>query len=779
MKRYINHLVILTVLIVIFLSSFYGKALLNPNSELFGHEGDGMKNYYTYVYYINNNISNKEFEGMNYPYMENVMYTDCHPFLAFVLKQINRIFPHISNYSVGILNTIMLLSIVLTAYILFFIFIKLKVDSLLSVLGAVAITVLSPQILRITGHYALSYSFAIPLTIYILLFDEYKNKVLLILISVILLSFFTHAYLGMIESLLVFVYAFIALFFQNILKRNYNNLKYLKLLIASIVPIIIFYFFVKILDTHTGRTTNPWGIFENHAELSTVFLPVLDGLLSGLRDKFFPNINQIWEGFAYVGFMSILGIIFYFIYSILVKFKVIISHKKFIDNITLKYLIIASVLILLFSLLLPFRSIFYEIINSVSAIKQFRAIGRFAWVFYFVINIALIFMLNKVVIAFRNKNRNILAISILIFVPVFIFLEGIHYHKLISKQLVESPNLFDIKQTSQQFQDDCKIVNSDNYQAIISLPFFYIGSENFGKSIDEGDIYKLSFLFSYHLKLPMTNSYLTRTSIYESKNIMQLMSSNFYKKEVESDLKSNKPFLIVYSNDPLSEAGNEILRKSKNIVKREKYSLYEIQFDSLFNNNANQEYNKFANKKDSMFYKDGFFVSDTGLYFSFTDFDKYKELSIDDSGGCYNGTLDRYNNIFSIDANVLNKNRQYVARFWMYNYGENYGQDYLSAFIFFQKKNGDKVKWLLPPVSARWSYQINGNWTLVEVPLDMSGFDDSTHYDLIIKGKYDNANPLYVDKLLFYDKALDIYKLESDKSILYHNNHQIRFLSEN
>ena len=103
------------------------------------------------------------------------MYTDCHPLLASVPKFLNQQFPGLSNYSIGILNLLLVLSIGITAFILYFIFIELKINYILAILGALGISALSPQILRITGHLALSYSFFIPLTIYLIVFFSHLD----------------------------------------------------------------------------------------------------------------------------------------------------------------------------------------------------------------------------------------------------------------------------------------------------------------------------------------------------------------------------------------------------------------------------------------------------------------------------------------------------------------------------------------------------------------------------------------------------------------------------
>ncbi len=770
MNKQIKFAILLVFLALTFIVSFYGKVITSPNSFLFSSNGDAMKNYYTYAFYIKNNVSNIEFEGMNYPYNENFMYTDCHPLQASSLKFINQYFPQVSDYSVGLLNIIMLLSIALTSFILYLIFIKLEINRLLSVLGALAITILSPQLFRLTGHLALSYSFFIPLTIYLLLlFEKNPRKIYtLFLFLVILLFFFTHAYLGMIASVMVFVYSSIGVLNNQLAKREKTEfLKYLQTLLASIIPVFVFCIFVKLTDSHTGRTTNPWGIFENHAEISTIFLPI-SGPLNIIKDALFDDLKQTWEGWAYTGIVAIAVFSFY-IFSFTRKKSL---YAKWSKNHFLNRLFITSVLILCLSTLLPFRKLMFTLVDNFDMIKQFRAIGRFAWVFYFITNILAIFIIDKVILHFKERKRMVLANVLIVLVPAIIAVEGISYHYNMSHEVTKSQNLFSLKQTHEVFQEDCRDIAKNKYQAIISLPFFYIGSENYGKSAGN-DISKLSFMFSYHLDLPMINSYLTRTSIPESKKIMQLLASEFYKKDIEDDLKSDKPFLVICSNEELSKGDKNLLYKSKILKKREGYSLYEIDKNSLFRNSIMAEFIKFNSKKDLLSEKDGFLVSDTNLYFSYIDFDQYHKPPFEKDNSCFKGLQRNYNTIFSIKGSELDDTKKYIANFWIYNDGENYGQDCLNGMIFFIKSKAGKEDWIFPIFNARESHEINGNWSLAEATL--SDIEKDADYKLVVKGSDRSKLNYYIDHLLFYDSKLDIYRLISstDNIYLFYNNNRL------
>jgi hypothetical protein len=782
-SKSIMRISILTGLCAIFISVFYGKVITNPNSMLFSSNGDGLKNYYTYAYFIRNNISCTNFEGMNYPYGENFMYTDCHPILAMAIKQLSKFIPGLSDYSIGILNLLMVLSIAITVYVLYSIFKELKINYILAILGSIGITVLSPQIFRITGHFALSYSFFIPWTIYLLLLYEssiHRNKYIIFLVLSILIFFFIHAYLGMIAATIAFTYAIVGIINQYIQGKRINILKYFKILAASLIPIVIFYLFVKITDIHSGRTTNPWGILESHAELSTIFLPSL-GPLCIIKEYLFPGLIQTWEGWSYIGISTILALLFYILISVInsVKARSVLIDKTWLDNIPLRQLLVSSILILAISLFIPFRFHLEWLLKYFIIIKQFRGLGRFAWVFYFVSTICLIYIVNKIFERLKEKKLNLAGYVLIILVPISLICEGIPYHNFTSLELIKSPNLFDINQTSESFRSDIQSINPSKYQAILSFPFFYIGSENFGKSAND-KIYKLSFLLSYHLKLPMLESYLTRTSIHESKYIMQLLASNFYHKSLKDDLPSDKPFLLISLNENLSPAENNFLKKSKVLISNAEYSIYEIQPKAFFENTSFQEINDFNKFKDNLFQKNTFLVSDTTLYFSFLDFkQKSPGISFSENNGCYSGLQRNYNSIFSIEPGTLQVNRNYTTRFWMYNDGENFGQDCLEGMIFFQKRKGDHIEWLNPIITAGTSHEIFGKWSMVEL-----SFDNNTNdmwYDLVIKGNDLSDKSIYIDDLLIFDSELAIYKyLKSDNHyFLFHNNHRIGIPSEN
>ncbi len=742
--------------------SFYGKFLTSPNSYLIDSEGDAMKNYYTYQHLIKNNSGIIEFEGMNYPYSENFMYTDCHPIQATFLKLINTYIPIVSDYTIGLLNFFMIVSILITAIIIFLIFIELKVNKWFAILSAIGITILSPQIFRLSGHWALSYSFAIPIIVYLLLgFEKRKSIKYLIYIFVsILILFFTHGYLGMITSLVALSFVGIDMVFSlftNQLKTKFSS--HLKLGLASGLPVLLFFIFMKIIDFHSGRTTNPWGIYEHHAEFENAFLPFLqlNDYLSNLTTL---KLTQPWEGMSYIGVVGIIGLVLFLFKSR--KNKII---NKFENNFLIK-LLLGSIIILCVAILLPF-GLWEILIEKISLIKQFRAIGRFAWVFYFVANIVAVYGIHLVLLKLKGKGKLIIVNSLVVILPLLMVVEGVRYHAYLASIRKTDINVFDLKQTNNVFQTSIKSIDKDEYQAIIMLPYFYVGSDNYGKQSND-ELSKLSFMFSYHLNLPMFNSYLTRTSIEESKNIIQLMSSNFYPKVIETDIKNDKPFLIVCHHELLSENEELLISRSHKLSSNEVYSLYEVTKQDLFHNTVKDEIIAYKEVRDSLVLKDNFLVSDSGLYFSHINFNQPDSPEFCESG-CYTNMQSGYSKLLLINGADLSQGETYVARFWMYNEGENNGQDAFNGMAFFEKDKKGIKEWIFPITSMQNTQEINGDWNLVEVVL--SDIDITTNYQLLLKGDDKAKMSYYIDEVVFYDQRLIIYK-EFD-TYLFKNGHRI------
>lgn len=162
-------------LVVIF---FYYDVFNHLNFTIFGLVGDGIKNYYTLWYHSLYGTSFWHVEGLNYPFGEHLVFTDAQPVIAFLIYILRFVFPQIGNYIPGILNSLMFISIIFGVLYTEKILRHFSLKQFISIPTSILIVMMSPQMERLTAHYALSYVVILPLLIYnlILFSKQYRFR---------------------------------------------------------------------------------------------------------------------------------------------------------------------------------------------------------------------------------------------------------------------------------------------------------------------------------------------------------------------------------------------------------------------------------------------------------------------------------------------------------------------------------------------------------------------------------------------------------------------------
>ena len=84
----------------VILYSLFTRVVKCPACYLFEDGGDGLKNYYTLDYYVKHD-DGWHFTGMNYPYGENIIYTDNQPILALTLRWIDQHITDMDRHAVS------------------------------------------------------------------------------------------------------------------------------------------------------------------------------------------------------------------------------------------------------------------------------------------------------------------------------------------------------------------------------------------------------------------------------------------------------------------------------------------------------------------------------------------------------------------------------------------------------------------------------------------------------------------------------------------------------
>ncbi|MEO8146756.1 MAG: hypothetical protein ABI723_03910 [Bacteroidia bacterium] len=772
-KKPLLSLAVLTGLSFLFLFSFYGENLKHPNKYLFTDSGDGLKAFYVFDYHVFNDTSGTNTQAVNYPYGEVHVFSDGQTAIANSFRLIDPVFPKLKNYSIAFLNALMLFSYLFCFILIFLILNKLSVPDNLSIAGALAIGILSPQVFRFLGHPSLSYCFMIPLTWYLqILFFEKENKwfYTTLIMLLLLVSPFIHGYYILIGGLFIFLNWLIKIL-------QLHNMKFFKatlphIIVQFIIPVMFFQLYMKIFDHHSGRSTDPYGLLVFNANFSTVFVPNHPPF-DKVFQYFHPFQYQNWEGWAYIG-LPMLFIVAFSVFKIiryLLRKNLRLIFKPALPEI-LQSAVWASVLILLYSFAYPFKWHAMFLLDLISALKQFRALGRFAWVFYYIFSVYGVFVLYLVSRVLKQKNLKVTAYSIQILFFTVLLFEGFAYHKEVGPLVCKATNQFNKDLLYENYSKALKAIDTKKYQAILPLPYYHIGSEAQTRVVPDSTM-KSSMYFAFHSKLPLIASSSARCSMTESRKLVQLLAPSFIKKEAMQDFKDKRPFLITYAKDPLDDDEWRLLYKAKKIYGNENLELFELNYDDLFANTSDAELKQFDLIKDSLYTNEGYLSDKKDVFIYHDDFEAIKSDTALQSKGALKGSLKDYIFILPRKALPLDEGKEYVASFWIYNRGSypNTGMTVIEEC----NPDGSGIDWRQMYDNARCA-NIDGDWSLIELKFTLKKKGDLI--SIFTKGDDSVDKTVYRDNLLIRPADVNVYKsieTENGKTkVLFKNNFVIR-----
>lgn len=575
-RKYLPQLLLfLGTVTLIFLS--IPELITSPNDFLLTSEGDGLKSYYVFDYQLKYRDSFNHFSGLNYPYGENYLYTDGFPALQYFAQ----FFPFLDSYSVGIIHITIVLSFFLTTYFLYKILHFYTNNKWVSILGALSLFTLQPQFYRLFGHLSMSYSCFIPMGWYFLIrFLNDKKKVFwtILLFITTTIWYFTHGYLGLM--LTIFLMG-VLIFKPKIWK---NKLYFLSALSFTMLPLIIFFILSKWSDSISDRTTEPFGFFEYQSHWKSVFLSP-NGIFGDWISRFISFENLNWEGTSYIGLTSFL-VLFSLIILVIIKIFRPISTNLFPKEIFI-YLGSSSIL-LLYSFGIPFNQ-FPVLLDILEPLKQFRAVGRFAWPFFYVTGILSFVVLYNLYLLAKTKWLKIAAICLLSIGSSLYFFESL---PMLIKDRKYAKNLLKTENLPANQQDLISFIqkNKAKYQCILPLPWFHVGSELYGKEPNQKTMTNV-LIASSQTGLPIYSCMLGRTSFSQTHDFFRSLGSKYQIKNKIEKI-SKKDFLIWFDFQALyAEDEQDLYDSSLPVFKNNFGELRSLSPDKIFKRIMEQDTN--------------------------------------------------------------------------------------------------------------------------------------------------------------------------------------------
>ena len=558
----------------------FWPVLLDPNDHFFTAGGDALQSYYATAFYALHDVGDR-FTGMNYPYGEHFNYPNLQPLIALVLNFLQRHGVPAGQYTVGITNLLALASLVVTPVVLYAILRRTRLPVLYAAVLALVIGFMSPQVLRLDAHLSLSYGCFVPLLWYCIIRmqenpRQWRWYVLFavgsLLMGAVMLYFLACGCFFLMAHVLVLAW-------QQPRLRPWLG----RMVLAALLPLLLFRGYLWATDHVTDRPPNPYGLLIYVASPASVFLPVLGPLHDWGQEHGFPQADGM-EGLSYIGIVGTLTLLV----TLVVGGRAIVRRRQWKRlgrlalPLHLRTGLWAATLLLLLAFGLPFKwRVFDWLTDHSGPVKQFRSLGRFAWPFYYVASTYTAYVLYRL---WRYLRRRQLRKWAWVGLPMLLLWGSEAWWQVSAKalQVTQSTGASAFLNPAKDLISRLTWTNRkvSDFQAILPLPYYNIGTDKFDLSGSGNSIYQADKA-SATTGLPLLACYVSRASVGQAMQHVQLLSSELVPKELLTHFPNNKPLLLLVTPDALTEAEQRIVRLGKLLLQAPEGALYELPLAAL------------------------------------------------------------------------------------------------------------------------------------------------------------------------------------------------------
>lgn len=525
------------------------KIVINPGSIVLEMGGDSIKNYFSFIQHAKHGDW-FSFSGMNYPYGENIIYADGQPLLSILLQRLG-----VSDYNIilSVLHLAMALGMFLCIVYCYKVFTYFKVHPLFAIVAACIIPIASPQLIRVMGHFGLSYMCIVPMLFYWSVKYNSNSKLLYPVIIFIAGSIFSllHPYLAALAIMWVIFYV-VAYFLSAKATLKGKFLHVLPMILVIILIVAFVKTTIAITDDVIDRSTYPYGIFSDCTTYISLFTSNWSPIWTAILGENYPGSRT--EGTGYPGLVVLL-IVTIAIITIITR---AIRRQKVLSITSDSGFKPVWLLMALFSIILAHGAPLIwmpSIVDYVAALRQFRTLGRFIWIFYYIATIYSVILLYAYYVKYREKRRKISAVLVLILPILFWFWEAKPNVDVLHKRQKSAGYNYDFVFSKKKYNPDWSRFldqygyRRSDFQAIMTLPFFHIGSEKLW--IYEGNAWMCTIAIqaSLQLDLPIIGVHMSRTSWSQTFEQVKLLSGPYSDKSILDSLPNSKPIMLICGNE--------------------------------------------------------------------------------------------------------------------------------------------------------------------------------------------------------------------------------------
>lgn len=573
--------------------ALFGPMLWSPGEYLMGTGGDGLKNTFTFLWYVVHDHGTW-FTGMNYPFGEHPNFPDVQPGLAWIVRGLQHLglMPAGGAAALGALYWSLALGVAAAPPVLFALLRRAGVNPWFAIVAAVLITLQSPQIDRLAGHFALSYPVVVPgLWLLVVRLSERPTvgRALALVAAGLAASFLTSYYV-MCALLLAGGYALLGVLLAQRPNRGRAVRVGLWLLGAVGLIVGIHLSWLALTDPYAAeRTKDPFGFFTYVTTFAGVFLPSYDPLLPTWKAIFYHDVPD-FEGRLYVGTVPavVLVLTVWRALAYLLRWPLRRMRPGLIVRPVLPTFLRTGLWVAVLTLLLAMAYPFWwpgfkQIPELLPPLKQLRALGRFGWLFYYIYATYAAVYLWQLARYLRLRGGRPFATSLLVVVSILWGLDALLVMRRFTHLTDDTPLGGEFLDGPTQYLSYLGQAGryADTFQAIIPLPYFSLGSEKWWAN-GAGVEYE-AFRAAFQTGQPLVATMMSRTSIRQTGALATLFSSPLIARDTAVVRRLNqRPFLLLTRPGAVLPAAQQRLIKiAKPLFANDRVALYELSVAQL------------------------------------------------------------------------------------------------------------------------------------------------------------------------------------------------------
>ncbi|MEN8157777.1 MAG: hypothetical protein ABFS10_12565, partial [Bacteroidota bacterium] len=337
------------------------------------------------------------------------------------------------------------------------------------------------------------------------------------------------------------------------------------------LPFLLFNLFTGMHNLGLDRTAYPWGFYPSRILLNAVFFP------EGLPHEFI-QFKGVVRSKAYVGLLGtvVAAVILFSVVRKLVR-RDGIKALQVSENPAWSLLFWAGVIALLIAMGIPFSPKWKWLLNHAGPFRQLRAVGRFVFPFYYTMSITSFLFLWRWYTRSQWRMRHFFLVGVMLFAGYESVVNVWERPELHANPIDWHSGLYNQTGKNEWYSRH----NFEAFQAILPLPYFHIGSENYWVG-DGSPVTTPAYAASIGTGLPLTAVMLSRTSINQTLMNLDLVMEPYHEYPLLDEFPDSRPLLIIrHKKGDLTEPEMALVRKSILLDENRELLIYSLSLDSI------------------------------------------------------------------------------------------------------------------------------------------------------------------------------------------------------